>query len=369
MGKHRARTGGSAVSRAFRIGALGVAATLLPLGVALAPAHSTEAATPGSWTFYPGQPYTDSTSSAPGSTVYKTAVRAPVNADGTSNFVAKRGVIPIQFDGLAAPSTVVTTTRTYDPPVWQSIGSTPDDTSDDVTFATLTPSTSLTFDDVTDVHATYEFTAGDCFGGSLRWTINVTHEGVATNVYVYYGTPNGPDQTCSDGRSGSGDNLIVTGVTPDRFEVVGLTVPMYTTYEAAQAIVGGDHVNWVSLGLDSGWKADQRANVSDVTVNGNTWVPKTSEVISTDTTPGTFAKTCDLPPASLTWSKNGSTVSGAVNEATSIQPSDDGSLYRQVDCKYIYNLSVSSLAGVGSYAVYAHIGGTDVPEPARFDLR
>lgn len=368
MGKHSARTGGSPVSRAFRIGALGVAAALLPLGVAFAPAHSTEVATPGSWTFYPGQDHTDSTSSAPGSTVYKTAVRPPVNADGSSNFVAKRGVIPIQFDGFAATSTVVTTTRTYDPPVWQSVGSTAD-AGDDVTYATFTPSTSLTFGDVTDVHATYEFTTGDCWGGSLRWTINVTHAGVPTNVYAYYGTPNGPDQTCSGSSSGSGDNLITTGITPDRFEVAGLTVPMYTTYAAVQAIVGGDQVNWVSLALDSGWKGDQRANVSDVTVNGNTWLPKTSEVVGTDTTPGAFAKTCELPPASLTWYKDGGTVSGAVNEATSIQPSDDGSLYRQVDCKYIYNLSVSSLAGVGSYEVYATIGGTDVPGPARFELR
>jgi hypothetical protein len=45
-----------------------------------------------------------------------------------------------------------------------------------------------------------------------------------------------------------------------------------------------------------------------------------------------------------------------------------------VDCKYIYNLDVSSLdpslaTRGGTYRVYARIDGTTVNNPARFDLR
>jgi hypothetical protein len=45
-----------------------------------------------------------------------------------------------------------------------------------------------------------------------------------------------------------------------------------------------------------GWKNDQIANVSDVTVNDDTWVPKTTET-STSSVTGDFAKTCTLPAA------------------------------------------------------------------------
>ena len=37
-------------------------------------------------------------------------MRSPINADGTSNFPKRRGVIPVQFDLMAAPSTTRTTT-------------------------------------------------------------------------------------------------------------------------------------------------------------------------------------------------------------------------------------------------------------------
>lgn len=59
-----------------------------------------------------------------------------------------------------------------------------------------------------------------------------------------------------------------------------------------------------------------------------------------------------------------------MNEAVSIQPKDDDQIYRQVDCKYIYNLAVSSLTGPGTYRVYANIGGANVMNaPGVFDLR
>ena len=355
-------------SRAKLIGTALAAGALLGAGLLSVPASATTPTTTGTWEFFSPQAFHDSTASVTGPTAYKTAVRPPINADGSSNFSAKRGVIPVQFDLLAAPSTTVTTTRTYDPPVWESIQGISWPDPGYASYATFTPSTSMTFADVVNLSATYSFTQGDCYGGSLRWTINV---GADQNVHAYYGTPNGPDQSCSGTtNSGSGQNLITTGITADRFEVQGAGAPVYTTYAAAEALVGaGAHVNWISLILDSGWNATQRADISNVTVNDNTWVPQTSERLNTETVPGAFAKTCVLPDAQIRWAKDDATPTGGINEDYSVQPKDAGVLYRQVDCKYIYNLDVSSLKGVGTYTVWANISGHNVEVPATFDLR
>jgi hypothetical protein len=294
-------------------------------------------------------------------------VRPPINADGSSNWPSKRGVIPVQFDLLAAPTTTTTTTKTYDPPVWQSLNS-----DGSVSYAGLDLSSTLTFNDITNLSATYGFTTGDCFGGSLRWDVYVQHSANVKVVEVYYGNPNGPDQSCSGLNSGSGQNLITTSLYGDRFEMLGGwgVVPSYTTYANAVASTnnGTDQVLGVQLTLDSGWKSDQVANVSNVTVNDNTWVPKTTET-TTSTVTGDFAKTCTLPAAELRWAKNDATPTGAINEAESVQPKDTGQFYRQVDCKYIYNLDVSSLSGVGTYTVWVRIGGVNVQVPATFDLK
>ena len=63
-----------------------------------------------------------------------------------------------------------------------------------------------------------------------------------------------------------------------------------------------------------------------------------------------------------------------MNEAESIQPKDAGVYYRQVDCKYIYNLDVSSLEPSlanrpGTYRVWVNIEGINIQDPAKFDLR
>lgn len=340
--------------------------TLIATAIMVAPASATT--TTGTWYFHGPQTFTSTTTTTTGTT-YKSAVRAPINADGSSNWPAKRGVIPVQFDLLAAQSTTTTTTKTYDPPVWKSLGS-----DGSVTYAGLNLSPTLTFNDIANLSATYLFTTGDCFGGSLRWDIRLMHNGSPQTVEVYYGTPNGPDQGCSGTNSGSGQNLITTGITANRFEMQGgwgVPGPFYTTYADAVASTNGgtDIVNQVQLTLDSGWKGDQRADVSNVTVNDNTWVPKTTETTSATTPLGDYAKTCALPAAELRWAKNDATATGAINEAESIQPKDTGQFYRQVDCKYIYNLDVSSLSGTGTYTVWVRIGGVNVQVPATFDLK
>ncbi|MFM6849317.1 MAG: hypothetical protein ACKOVB_09465 [Terrabacter sp.] len=359
--------------KALRVGIVAAVAAV-PFALMSPASSGAVTTTTGGWEFYPSQTFTDVPVPTPGGVVYQTAVRAPINADNSSTFAAKRGVIPVQFDLLSASGTTVTTTRNYDPPVWQSIGSNnPAVTADDYSTAVFSPAATspLTFPDVTNLSATYAFTEGDCHGGSLRWTINVQHNGVARNVYVYYGDPGGV-QSCTGAASESGQNLmdVTLNAPTNRFELEGNGAPVYTTYAAIAGIVGTDHVNWVGLALDSGWGGDQRATISNVMVNDNLYVPKTSEVISTQTTPGTaFTKTCDLPAATLRWAKGDGTAAATVNEAISVQPKDTNGVYRQVDCKYIYNLDVSSLEGTGTYRVYVNIGGINVPDPAQFDLK
>ena len=306
-------------------------------------------------------------------------MRPPINADGSSNWPAKRGVIPVQFDLLAAPSTTTTTTKTYDPPVWQSLQS-----DGSVSYATfcLNPLCaspgSLTFSQITNLSATYNFTTGDCHAGSLRWIIYVQHGSDVQQVDVYYGNPNGspdpPGQSCAGTNSGSGQNLITTSLSANRFEMLGgwgVPGPLYTTYADALASTNGgtDLVIGAQLTLDSGFAGDQRVDVSNVTVNDNTWVPKTTETTTTTTVDGPYAKTCTLPAAELRWAKNNVTADGAINEAESIQPKDTGKFYRQVDCKYIYNLDVSSLSGQGNYTVWVRIGDVNIQVPATFDLK
>jgi hypothetical protein len=360
------------------LSALAGVVTLLLAGLLVVPANA--ATTTGTWYFHPAQTFTTTTTTAAGPPMYKSAVRAPINADGSSNWPAKRGVIPVQFDLLAAPTTTTTTTKTYDPPVWQSLQA--DGSVSYATFCLVTlcasPGT-LTFSQITNLSADYLFTTGDCKAGSLRWTIYVQHGSNVESVHVYYGNPNGvpdpPGQSCSGLFSETGQNLISSPTAPpNRFEMQGgwgVPGPLYTTYADALASTNGgtDLVVGAQLTLDSGFAGDQRANVSNVTVNDNTWVPKTTETTTTTTVSGDYAKTCTLPAAELRWAKNDATPTGAINEAESIQPKDTGQYYRQVDCKYIYNLDVSSLSGQGTYTVWVRIGGQNIQVPATFDLR
>jgi hypothetical protein len=365
----------------FRIGTLSVALVALAAGASAGPPA-------GTWYFRPDQTFTSSSVVTHGFT-YQAAVRPPINADGSSNWPAKRGVIPVQFDLLAAPSTTTTTTKTYDPPVWQSLQS-----GWPYTFLQLclqkdlygpgycpdAPATpALAFKDILNLSADYLFTTGDCKAGSLRWDVYVRHGANIETVEVYYGNPNGvpnpPGQSCNGVNSETGKNLILDPTVPvNRFEMLGgwgVPGPLYTTYADALASTnaGTDKVVAVQLTLDSGFAGDQIANVSNVTVNLNTWVPKTTETTTATTVDGPYAKTCTLPAAELRWAKNDATPDGAINEAESIQPKDTGQYYRQVDCKYIYNLDVSSLSGTGTYTVWVRINSMNLQVPATFDLK
>lgn len=321
----------------------------------------------GAWTLYPAQSISTSTDVT---TVYQASVRPPINADGSSNFPKRRGVIPVQFDLTSATKT--TTSTTVGPVVFQSIGSN-SDTSDDYSYLSFVPTQPMLFADLNSLSADYAFTTGNCVGGSLRWQIALdrTGDGVSDgNAFVYFGdVPNFTD--CKGAASNTGENLI--GSSDARFDLTQLGGPFYGTYADALAVAGGATVLRASLVVDSGWAGDQAVNLTGASVDGSSWAPAPAGTTVGETVTSPFAKTC-APPAKIQWAKTDPTAGGAVNSAESIQPKDLGVYYRIVDCKYIYNLDVSSLDPNvanrgGTYYVWMNIDGVNVEKPAKFDLR
>lgn len=304
---------------------------------------SASPATTGTWTLYPPQ-----------ATISTTAAQPPINTDGSSSWPAARGVIPVKFSLSTAPG----------PVVFQSILSDGSDSSfpgtDDFSFLSFAPSPSLTFSQITSLKANYNFIMGNCGGGSLRWEITVDIGNDSNpvndkNVFIYYGDyPNFTDCTTN---SQSGVNMI--GQPDLRYDTSQVGGAFYDSYADASALVGSLPVVGAALVLDSGWfNGDQKINVSNVMVNDNTFVPLS----------GQPAQTCTLPPAMIKVTKI-SPATMAVSEVASIQPFDNNSVFRIVDCKYIYNLDVRSLNGSGTYKVEAVFGSSTALGPAYFSLR
>jgi hypothetical protein len=242
------------------------------------------------------------------------------------------------------------------------------DHANDCAFLSFTPSSTLLFKNITALKADYSFTTGNCHGGALRWSVRVSP---TQSVFIYYGDyPNFSDCTTN---SQSGTNLIA--LSDLRYDTSQVGGTFYDNYAGALALVGDAPIIRASVVLDAGWAGDQVVNLTSATVNDNTFTPLTPGTTpTTTTTVGSFSPTCDLPAAKFKWSKTDPYPDGSLNEAESIQPKDSGEFYRIVDCKYIYNLDVSSLdpnpaTRGGTYYVYAEIGGIAVNNSARFDLR
>jgi len=365
-----------------------------------------DASRPGSWTLAPPQTSNTSTTTST-STAYKTMVRAPINADGSSNWPKRRGVIPVQFDLQSATKTTTTTTTTYGPVKFESIladnpagelftGPSPTygTQSNDFAFLSYVPTTPFPFSQLGQLQASYLFTQGDCQGGSLRWSVrlDMTGNGLSPDdapLYIYYGFPPS-DSPCTGLSDMSGQNLLAAPLRDSlHFELTPWGGPYYGTYNQAIALVGNLNVLRASLVLDSGWVGcpdgdgnpgtydpiagpscqNQALTPSGVTVDGNVFAPNSDATSSTSTT-GPFASTCNLPPAAIEIVKADANPDGTANESPdSIQPKDSGQYFRNVDCKYIYNLDISTLSGAGTYRVYANIGGARVTvSPAQFDL-
>lgn len=309
----------------------------------------------GTWTAYPGQ-----------SATYGAAVQQPINADGTSNFKANnRAVIPVKFALSQGTGRFV----------FQSIFSdNPGVSTNDYSFLDWQSSTALTFAQLTELSASYEFTDGDCAGGSLRWTVTLNDGGTYRNLDIHYqpGANGIGQQTCASGTSGqnligSTDTIYVT----QEFNGSHTFPSAYNnTYADAVAQLGNLPIVDIALIVDSGWGAngDQVVLLTRATVgvgNGNP-TPYTEAFMPSPISP--LTPTCPTLPAAIRISKIAGTPSGDVNEPLTIQPQDNDGMFRIVDCKYMYNLATSSLTGVGTYTVYATINGTEFTV-GTFDLK
>lgn len=302
----------------------------------------------GTWEAYPGQAAT-----------YSTAVQQPINADGSSNFKANgKAVIPVKFAVSAGLGAFV----------FESIfsDSNPDN---DYSFLSFTPTSTVTFNDITSLSAAYAFTLGDCHGGSLRWSVRTS---ATQSVFIYYGNPpqfggggtGGCTPTSTGGVDQSGTNLIgLSDLRYDTSQYVGGT--FYDTYTHAQTLVGTTPIVRASLVLDSGWGGDQRLTLTSATIRTAAFTDT-----FTPSSPSAMTQTCSLPgDATIKITKTDGTPTGDVNEPISIQPNDSNLTFRVVDCKLMYNLATSSLTGVGTYTVSAVINGTPASNPAVFDLK
>jgi hypothetical protein len=364
--------------------------------------------TAGTWTLVPEQSVTTTTSTST-STLYETQVRPPINADGSSNWPKKRGVIPVQFQLNSATKTTTTTTTVTGPARFESVLSdNPPDQSlfgasgsfgtqdNDFSFLRFVPDGDLAFTDLTELAADYAFLEGNCQGGSLRWQVTVDTDGDTVGdgaLFIYYGSPPSFD-SCKDLVSQSGDNLI--GLSDVRYDTSQIGGTFYDTFASALTLIGDANVLRASLVLDSGWVGcpnppdddpdlgqvggvgcqDQRVNLTAATANGTGYEPLAEGTTSSSTsTTSSFAPTCSLPQAKIEIVKDNDDPNGQVNETPdSVQNKDTGVYFRNVDCKYIYNLDVSTLGPEGSrggtYRVYANIDGTRITtSPAKFDLK
>jgi hypothetical protein len=319
-------------------------ATVATLGIAAvigAPAGA--AVTAGAWEQYPT-----------GGSEYQAQVLQPINTANTSNWSAKsKGGIPVMFQlsSRAAPA------------AFESIGSDAS-TANDYAYMSFTPSSALTFNQLTTLSTNYAVTTGNCHGGALRWSVRTSP---TQSVFIYYGDY--PNFTDCISNSQSGTNMIgLSDLRYDTSQYAGGT--FYDTYAHAQTLVGTTPVTHVSLVLDGGWAGDQAMTVSNTTVNDNVY-----QFVSS-AGGGAFSPTCNLPAATIEVSKNDPVASGDVNETT-VQPSlaDTGNSFRVVDCKYQYVLSIPSLSGTGTYETQIWINGVRVPTPSSpvgkvtFDLK
>lgn len=289
----------------------------------------------GEWTLYPGQ-----------SASYSAQIQQPLNGANTSNWAARsKGAIPVKW-GLSTQA---------GPVVFESIGTNnPAITSDDYSFLRFAPDPSLRFAEIQELMAGYAFSLGNCHGGSLRWQVGTA----LGNLQIYYGdVPNFTDCTTNDQS-----DLNMIGWSDVRYDTSQIGGTFYDTYAHALTLIGEQPITYAMLVLDSGWGGDQRLTPSNVTVNDNVFVPEPA---------GEPTTTCDLSPtAYIEVVKLSPDANGAINEEP-VQASlvDDGNVYRVVDCKYQFNLSIPSLKGAGHYRIEIQIPQGTVIGQVEFDLK
>ena len=288
--------------------------------------------TTGTWTLYPPQ-----------ATITQLSIDPPVNADGSSVWPVK-ATVPIQYDVLNG----------YGPILFESLKSA-QGTGVYPEYSNLIfwPA-NLTFDQLYNLNAVYSFFRGNCYGGTLRWSIVFADKSF---MYIYYGSdssfwqncmvaPGSSDPTIDQSGSNMINNAALNGSNPDTRYETSSNPGTYVTYSDALQFATGKTISWVGLVLDGGWYADQKVTLGTVTVNDNTFVPLS----------GNFTPVCPTAPATIQVSTIGSSGGLTVDESIVANGPDTNGLFRIVGCKYQYNISGKSL-GAGQYQVDAIING------------
>jgi hypothetical protein len=129
----------------------------------------------------------------------------------------------------------------------------------------------LAFSGISKLQTDYNLQAGDCYGGSPRFQINVDSDGDGNangNVFVYIG--DAPSFTCPGAFDAWQSTGNVIGGSDGRWDLSQFGGAPNATYAQALALLGADAVTGVQLVADSGWHATQNVWVDDFTVNGNT---------------------------------------------------------------------------------------------------
>jgi hypothetical protein len=271
---------------------------------------------------------------------YSAAVQQPINADGSSNFNNGNGrsVIPVKFELSQGVAPFVFASLTAGPLF---------------SYASFDPNDPVTLNDITQLSAVYSFTTGNCWGGSLRWSIRTSATqalSIYYGVYPNFGNSNDGGCTPTNGEDQSGQNLL--NLRQLRFDTTQYGGTFYDTYDHAVTLLGNLPILSAALILDSYWKGDQQ-----LTLGSATFATSSFTDTFTPAPPTSSKSVCPTQPASITIEKISGAPSGPLNEVESIQPRDTNGIFRIVDCKYMYNLATSSLSGVGTYIVRATING------------
>jgi hypothetical protein len=284
----------------------------------------------GSWELYPGQ-----------SPVYSTVPLQPINADGSSVFNARRGVIPITLQLFSQPGPMKLT----------SIGT-------GYSYASFTPSAATRVSDITNLSVVGAFTTGQNTGGSLRWSLSVDVDGDSVSdghIWVYYGALGSFTGTDISGN-------IISSANEARIDTSQLTAfggSYGKTWNQTLATFGTARVLAATAVLDSGWAGDQVIALDSLTLNDNTFAGSTAG----------SQQVTDLPEAEISITKISGANPGVVNEVVSVQGSDSGTLFRIVNGQYKYNLDTSCLSGAGTYQVRAVINGISAGGSVLFSLK
>ena len=348
------------MSRTIRMLVAATAAGGLALTGLLTLAGAASAATagttgPGSWFFDQGDGNNAIVTTGGGtpSTKYQAQIQQPINADASSVWPAKKGVIPVQFQLQQATCTPGSSTLYPDTLTSLQGVSYPGLGSYGNLSWTPPSGSGLTVGQITNLTANFTWLQGQNHTGSMYWIIN-TPDG---NVWIYYGDIAGTG--VYTGTSGTGANMINLALGSARAEASQLGhSPQYDTLAnilaAAPAsgsvpTIGQEPVNWIGLAVDEGSAGTQQVQLTSTSpavdigtaAGDSTYTPGT-----VSSSPSCTAWTNTTTPSMYIDIAQGSSADpGTVDETSYTGVGDTSGQFAVVDGKYKYNLSNSLAAG------------------------